>query len=135
MLIQISARNQPFFPPFFGSKSRILFKETKRATFNKRTFFFVNLENIGKYHFLRQLWLFLAVKLLEISSNGYFPGRYLFGASEMFFFSREKVEKTHRSSRAFAILNFWPRPCAELYRRSPRVVSGEGWMDFGLVIW
>ena len=27
------------------------------------------LENIGKYHFFRQLWLFLGVKLMEISSN------------------------------------------------------------------
>ena len=27
------------------------------------------LENIGKYHFSRQLWLFLGVKLMEISSN------------------------------------------------------------------
>ena len=32
------------------------------------------LENIV-YHFLRQLWLFLGVKLMEIHSNGCFPGR------------------------------------------------------------
>ena len=28
-----------------------------------------NLENIGKYHFSRQLWLVLGVKLMEINSN------------------------------------------------------------------
>ena len=28
-----------------------------------------HLENLGKYHFLRQLWLVLGVKLLEINSN------------------------------------------------------------------
>ena len=27
------------------------------------------LENLGKYHFFRQLWLVLGVKLLEINSN------------------------------------------------------------------
>ena len=27
------------------------------------------LENIGKYHFFRQLWLVLGVKLMEINSN------------------------------------------------------------------
>ncbi len=28
-------------------------------------------------HFFRQLWLVLGVKLMEINSNGCFPGRFL----------------------------------------------------------
>ena len=29
----------------------------------------LNLENLGKYYFFRQLWLVLGVKLMEINSN------------------------------------------------------------------
>ena len=33
---------------------------------------FYYLENLGKYHFFRQLWLVLGVKLMEINSNLFF---------------------------------------------------------------
>ena len=32
-------------------------------------FIYPFLENIGKYHFFRQLWVVLGVKLMEIDSN------------------------------------------------------------------
>ena len=41
------------------------------------------LENIV-YHFLRQLWLFLGVNLMEINSNDCFPGLYLVIQSALF---------------------------------------------------
>ena len=40
-------------------------------------FFSPYLENLGKYHFFRQLWLVLGVKLMEINSNWFSQVDYL----------------------------------------------------------
>ena len=40
-----------------------------------------HLESLGKYHFFRQLWLVLGVKLMEINSNWF--SRHFFLSEEM----------------------------------------------------
>ena len=52
------------------------------------------LKNIGKYHFLRQLWLVLGVKLMEINSNLFSGLLFFFETVEEIFFldSSKKYE-------------------------------------------